>query len=268
MKGVIFEQMRLSLRWALRDRVLHAVLGVGIVMLLLVPLLSSFSMRQVQESALTLVLSISSFVSVIVAILLGSSAVVRDIEQRYAVSVLALPVPRWSFLVGRFLGIAVFLLFISLLFMGLSLLIVPYSALINPPDRQAVWSSIVLAITFDGLKAVLVAAVAILLSCFSTSFVLPFFVSIGLLLAGSASQQVYDFIHSSASALLSPWLKSAASLLYFCLPNFSAFDLHLQATYALPLHYGSLFITFSYFVVYTSIVLLLSCLAFSRREII
>ncbi|MGA2152083.1 MAG: ABC transporter permease, partial [Geobacteraceae bacterium] len=85
---------RANLLMLLRDRLLQAVLGVAAVMLLLVPSLSTFSMRQVQELAITLSLSSISLVLLVLALLLGSSAVWRDIERRYTASILALPVSR------------------------------------------------------------------------------------------------------------------------------------------------------------------------------
>jgi len=264
----LYNHLTITLRWIMRDRVLYVVFGVGFFLLLLVPVFSSFSMRQVQESALTLVLSVSSLVLTVLAILLGSSAVVRDIDQRYSIAVLPLPMTRHSFILGRFLGISLFLILTSCLFFLLTLVIVPYAAMINPPERTAVWSTIFLAIGFDCLKAILLTALAILLSCFSTSFLLPFFASIALLLAGSASQQVYDFIHGPLSSASSPLIRASGSLLYYILPNFSAFDLHLQAVYGLPILFPSLLTTLLYFLTYVAVVLLLSGFVFSRREIV
>ena len=266
MPGVV-SHLFLTLRWALRDRILHAVLGVGLLLLLLIPVFSSFSMRQVQESALTLTLSVSSFVLILLAIQLGSSAIYRDIERRYALSSLALPLPRGAFILGRFAGITLFLIIATLIFALLASVLVPFAATVNPPDRPAIWLNIVLAFGFDLCMAILLAAVAILLSCVSTSFALPFFSSIAIYLAGSASQQVYDFLHSSSAVNQTPLVKSAGEFLYYLLPNFDAFDLHLQAIYGLPLDMSQLITTFGYFVVYVSVLLVLSVIIFERREI-
>jgi len=263
-----FVQLLLTLRWALRDRILHAVFGVGFLLLLLVPVFSSFSMRQVQESALTLILSVSSFVLILLAVQLGSSAVYRDIERRYAASALALPLPRGSFILGRFLGIALFLIVSATIFALLAFALVPFAASINPPDRSAVWPTIFLAFGFDVCMAILLAAVSILLSCVSTSFALPFFCSIAIYLAGSASQQVYDFLHSSAAINQSALVRFSGDVLYYLLPNFDAFDLHLQAIYGLPLVFTQLLTTFAYFVFYVGILLALSIIIFERREMV
>lgn len=268
MNGIYFCHITLILRWTLRDRILHAVFGVGFLLLLLIPVFSSFSMRQVQESALTLILSVSSFVLVLLAVQLGSSAVYRDIERHYAMSTLALPLPRRSFILGRFVGISLVLIVSAAIFALLAFILVPFAASINPPDRPAIWSTVLIAFGFDVCMAILLAAVAILLSCVSTSFALPFFGSIAIYLAGSASQQVYDFLHSSAAINQSPLVKSMGDILYYLLPNFDAFDLHLQAIYGLPLVTNQLLTTFAYFIFYVAILLVLSIVIFERREMV
>jgi len=183
-------------------------------------------------------------------------------------SILALPSPRGSFILGRFVGIALFLIVSTIVFTLLAYILVPLAASINPPDRPAVWSNILLAFGFDVCMSILMAAVSILLSCVSTSFALPFFCSIAIYLAGSASQQVYDFLHSTAAINQSAFVKSAGDLLYYLLPNFDAFDLHLQAIYGLPLDFAQLLTTFMYFVFYVGILLVLSIVIFERREIV
>jgi len=103
-----------TLKWAQRDRIFHAVLGVELLLFLLVPTFSLFSMRQIQELSITISLSIISFTLLILATLLGASTVWRDIEKRYAASVLTLPTPRSSFIIGKFVGTALILLLTAL----------------------------------------------------------------------------------------------------------------------------------------------------------
>ena len=62
MLATILPLVRTNLLMILRDRLLHAVLLVAVGMILLIPALSSFSMQQTQELAITLSLSGISFV--------------------------------------------------------------------------------------------------------------------------------------------------------------------------------------------------------------
>jgi hypothetical protein len=87
------------------------------------------------------------------------------------------------------------------------------------------------------------------------------------LLAGNASQEVFEFITKNATgAKMSLVLRSAVKLLYYLIPNFNAFNYKVSAIYPVPLKVEGLFYTLVYFVAYTGIVLCVSVQVFSRRE--
>ena len=98
-------------------------------------------------------------------------------------------------------------------------------------------------------------------------FFLPIFGALGFFLAGSASQQVYDYLRSASAKSYSPLIKDVVSGLYYVLPNFSAFDLSVNAIYGIDLPLSGLMLTIGYFTIYTAIILTLSAIVFSRREI-
>ena len=116
------------------------------------------------------------------------------------------------------------------------------------------------------LKYILLVAIAFLLSTVSTSFFLPIFGTTAIFFMGSATQDVYDFLHSSAAQNFSPLIKKAATGLYYILPNFSAFDLSVNAVYGIAVPPTGLLLTTAYFAVYSAVILTLAVLAFSRRE--
>jgi len=256
-----------TLRWALRDRLLHALLGVSLLVLLLVPLFSTFSMRQVQELSITLSLSSLSFTLLVLSILLGASSVWRDVERRYTVAVLTLPVSRASYLLGKFVGVALIILICSLLLSLVSFPVIVLSAAQYPSEIPIHWGNLILAVGANCLKYILLATIALFFSCIGTSFFLPFFAAISIYLAGSASQDVFEYISGEFGRTVSPAGKLLAKGAYYLLPNFSAFDLQVQAIYGLPVPTGGLVYTLLYFLVYTATVLVLAVWVFSRREL-
>ncbi len=264
---MIIELFRINLKWIVRDRILQALTGVAFLLLFFVPAVSALSLRQVQELSVTLSLSCISLVLFVLSTLLGASSVWRDVEKRYTLSLLPLPYSRASYLLGKFLAISVCLLLCTLLFSAVAAVAIWFSSGLYPSSSPINWSNIVVAIAFDVMKYILLAAVALLLSTFCTSFFLPIFGSISLLLAGNASQEVYDFITKNATgAKMSVVLRSAVNILYYLIPNFSAFDCKVSAIYPVPLNALGLLYTFIYFMVYTAIILFVSIHIFSRRE--
>lgn len=256
-----------NLRLIVRDRILHAVLGVALVLLLLVPVLSGFSMRQVQELSVTLSLSAISLLLLVVTLLLGTSSVWRDVERRYVASVLTLPLSRASYLLAKFCAIALFLLLCGVILAAVTSVVVPLSAAQYQSDLPIAWAAIFLAITADVLKCLLLAGVAILLSTVSTSFFLPFFGTLAIYLAGSASQEVYEFVSGEFGREIGPGALALIKGAYYLLPNLAAFDFKVHAVYALPITLEAVAIPLAYAATYSALLLALAVWAFSRREL-
>lgn len=261
---VIFEA---TLKSFIRDRLLQILLVCALSTFLIVPALSLFSMRQVQELSVTLSLSAISVILLVLTVILGSSSVWRDLERRYLASILGLPVSRTSYILGKFTGIVLFIM-VGCILLGLAA--TADIALVSaqyPSDIPVRWLHIWTAILFDGLKYILVASIALLLSSLSTSFYLPFIVTLVIYFCGSASQEAYEYIISDYGKTMSAVTKSAISSVYYCIPNFAAFDFKVQAVYPLPVSLQGLLYTGVYFLIYTGIILLIAVWAFNRREL-
>jgi len=223
-------------------------------------------MRQVQELSITLSISFISCVLLVLAILLGASSIWRDIEKRYTAAVLTLPYSRSSYLLGKFFAIAACLIVSAILLGIVAALAISFSSGLYPSSSPIRWIYIANAVAFDTMKYILLAAIAILFSSFSTSFFLPIFGTISLLLAGNASQEVFEFVTKDVGVKMTKPLLYAVKGLYYLIPNFSAFNFKVTAIYPVPLQIEGIVYTFIYFMVYTCIVLAASIMVFSRRE--
>jgi len=256
----------ITLKGIFRDRVFQGIMFTALAFLF-IPVLASLSMRQVAELSLTLSLSLVSFILLLLSVFLGGTSLWKDIERRYTYSVLGLPLSRPRYLLGRFVGNALFVALTALVLGVAAFAVVAYTSAATPPERPVAWGLLALCILFDTLKYILLIAVAFLFSTVSTSFFLPVFGAIAAYLAGGVTQQVYEYVHSPASKALAPVLKKAAVALYYLLPNFGAFDLKASAIYGLPVSGYGLMLTAAYFLVYTGIVLSLAAAIFLRREL-
>lgn len=255
----------LTLKGIFRDRVFQGIM-VTACAFLLIPAIASLSMRQVTELSLTLSLSLISFILLLLAVFLGGTSLWKDIERRYTFSVLGLPLSRQRYLLGRFCGTALFVLLTAAVLGVAAFVVVLYSNTLHPSERPIIWSTMALCIFFDALKYILLIAVAFLFSTVSTSFFLPIFGTIATFLTGGVTQQVFEYIHSPAAKKLSPVVKQIAAVLYYLLPNFSAFDLKVNTIYGLLVPVDGLLLTAAYFVVYVGTLLSISAAIFLRRE--
>lgn len=264
MKNLIISHLRAILR----DKVLYAVFGVALVMILSVPSLSSFSMRQVQELAITLSLSAISLMLLVVTLLLGASSIWRDIERRYTSSILSLPISRGTYIISKFISIGIFQLLCILVLGAGAALVIAIAAQAYPSDIPVHWGNIVLTLYGYFLKYLLLAGFALVLSAVSTSFYLPFFGTLVLYMCGNASQEVFEYVTSQFGHGLHPLSSKIVTALYYVLPNFSAFNFQVQAIYGLDIQPSAVGFPFVYAIIYTSILLGVAVFAFNKRELL
>jgi len=256
-----------SLVGILRDRVLHALIGVSLLLLGLAPALGLFSMRQVQELAMTVTLSAMSLSLLVLSIMLGGFSVWKDVEKRYTASALGLPISRSAFLLGKFSSIVLVLVICAFLLGSVSFVVVKFASTFYPPDRPMEILNFIVAVSASVLKFTLLAAFAMLLSSLSTSFFLPIFGTLSVFIAGSATQEVMEYVSGPSGQTLPIVLKPVIQGLYYLLPNFSAFDFTFHAIYGIPLPVRGIVLMCCYFGLYTTVLLSLACYCFGRREL-
>jgi len=199
--------------------------------------------------------------------MLGGFSVWRDVEKRYVPAILGLPISRKGYVFGKFAGVALAFLGCSFVLGLAGICVISLAGAFYPSEIPVSWSAIIVSIFAYCLKYVLLAAFGLLFSSLSTSFFLPVFGTLAIYLAGSASQQVMEYLTGNYSQDFAPLFQKSIQVLYYILPNFSAFDLEVYAVYSLPLDGRSLILIGFYFVVYTTLVLSAAGWAFGRREL-
>lgn len=249
-----------------RDKILWSLVLVSLLIVIAIPIFSLFSMRQVQELAVTLSLSGTSLFLLVCTVFLGATSIWRDLEKKFAVSVVALPLSRHLFVISKFFSLGTFLLLSLFVLCGLSAVGVVLATSLHPPERLLVWFNFGLAFGMLGLKYLMLLAITLVFSALSTSFFLPVFGSLSLFLAGSASHQVVEFILRSPEKFSSLLVK-CIHVLHYLIPNFAAFDYQVYAIYGLPISWNEVGMSLIYGIVYTTVALMLATVLFNRREI-
>ena len=255
------------LRGIVRDNILRVVAFSGLLFLFLAPFLSMFSMRQVQQLMVTLSLSWISLTLLLIALIIGTTGVWRDIERRWLAGLLGLPISRRSYLLARLCTVTLCIVFcgVFLGFAGFGLTAVVGSGYSTAENFS--YLAFALAIGFSILKYLLVAVISTFFSTVATSLFLPLFSTIAILFAGTASQGVVDYLASADAQQVAPVTKIVAKALYTVLPNFSLFDFTTQAVYGLSVDSRQVFLGGIYFILYFSLVAILSVAALNRREL-
>jgi Cu-processing system permease protein len=94
-----------TFREAVRDRVLHGVLGLALALLVFTLALAELSLDQEKRIVLDLGMASISLFSVIMAVFLGSSLLYKEIERKTLYVILPKPIRRHEFMLGKYFGI-------------------------------------------------------------------------------------------------------------------------------------------------------------------
>ena len=178
----------------------------------------------------------------LLAVLSTAMLLPKDIEDRTLYTILAKPVPRFEYLLGKLLGVLL-LLFVALSLMSVLFVVVLYAkqqsaiaeltAHADPnavrPQIQAILSqtftwNLVPGIIFIYLKAALCASLTLLLSTFASSTIFTIMVSVVLYIIGHVQPIARDYImHNTQGA--SPAMIIYLSLISLLIPDLTAFSL-------------------------------------------
>jgi Cu-processing system permease protein len=259
--------MAVAIKGGIRDRVLAAIMVVGLLLLLTTPVVALFSMRQVLALATSYSLSIISLMGLLLTLFMTMGLLARDLEQRNVYTVCSLPISRSTYLLGKFLGFA-FLMLLAVVILGcFSAVALFVLERIYPTARAFSWVGFVVGLWLQYWVFLIVGAIVVLFSTVATSHFLPLALSVGLYFGGYSAEAVRYFIRSSAGQKeLGPAVKFFGNVVYWILPNFSLFDLKSQIIYGVALNARELLLTQTYALSYLAVLLVLSTLSFSRRE--
>ncbi len=263
----MFSIAAITFKNVFKDRIAIIILSM-IAIYFLVPVFSSFSMRQVQEVSITASLTINSFILLFLSIFGAMATIWRDIERKFVYTILSYPIKRSSYIIGRFLGFALVMLVVLLVDLLLSAVAIHICAGMYKSRLPIMWNNIIFASIFSYLEYLLLMAFGFLFASFSTSFFVPFFATISIFIAGNASQGVYDYIFHTGFHHYSLMFKTVIKAVYYILPNFSSFDLTAYATYALKLEFDHMVYTSIYFILYFAVVMSLTNIIFKRRDLV
>ncbi len=242
-------------REVLRDRVLYLVGLFALIMLLagrLVPELSSLATSKV---LLDLGLGAIALISLVVTVFVGSGLIHKEIEKRTVLVLLAKPMSRSEFVVGKHLGLsAVLALLIAAMGAIYFLLLRAYSV---PFDIVPLSLSLV----FLWLEQSLLAAVAMLFGS-AMSPLLTTLLTFAIYAVGHLSP---DLVKLAAIAE-NPGLQKAVRSLYLVVPDLDRLNLRNDAIYSNLPNAQGLGALALYAFVYIAFLLAGSTLIFQRRE--
>jgi ABC-type transport system involved in multi-copper enzyme maturation permease subunit len=241
-----------TFRELLRRKVQVNLLIFGVLLVAVSYIVSLLTLGEMHRIISDLGLSAMELIGTLLAVFLGASVVAGDVERRVIYPVVAKPVSRTQYIVGRYGGLAAALL-VNLLVMAVVLagvLAVDARAL-RPVDATLAGAVLMIAV-----QLLVVAAVAVFFSCITSTTLAAIF-TLSIAMAGHLSNDMRNLWQGGST-----WLPK---VIWYALPNLGSLSLNSEVIYRQPVP-ASAWIAALYGLLYAASALAIASLAFERRD--
>jgi ABC-type transport system involved in multi-copper enzyme maturation permease subunit len=198
-----------TFREAVRIRVLYGILVVVIGINLLTVVLGQMATNEEARVTRDVGLAGISLFGSLTAIFLGVFLLYTEVQRRTIHAIVSKPIERWEFVIGKYAGMGLVLSVLVAVFTVAMLFMLVWQDI-------GVTSEVVKAIILSWFEVMVVAAVAIFFSSFSTPFLSGIF-ALALFVIGRVTPDI-----ERATKMSSPFIKSVSNVALRIVP-----DLHL-----------------------------------------
>jgi ABC-type transport system involved in multi-copper enzyme maturation permease subunit len=254
-------------RESVRDKVLYNLVFFAVLLIAASLLLGQLTAGQEVKIIKDLGLAATSVFGLFIAVFIGIGLVSKEVERRSIYALLAKPISRPQFVLGKYAGL-VLTLAVNVSIMALALYVVlGVTDWFTPEGIRRAWEApamdpaLLRAVLLIFVQLAVVTAVALFFSTFSSPL-LSAALTFGLFIVGHFNQDLRNFERVVESRALARLLRA----LYYLLPNLAPFDVKAQVVHAEPIPLEYLLWTTAYGTTYVAAVLVLAIWVFSRRD--
>jgi len=238
-----------------RDRILYGLLIFALLLLpgsrLVIPLSIGQEVKIMKDFGFAAI----SLFGLMIAVVVGTSLVHKELDKRTIYVLVAKPVRRWELLIGKYLGLMATLL---LAFVVMALVMAATVVTLGGRVDRLLW------LTLLGLYLQLMAvtAVAIFFSTLASPALSAVF-TICLFIVGTAADQLRLFAERMPGDLVKAMVKAAS----YMVPNLHLCNFRTEAVYGLPVEGQRILLMLLYIFLYTLLILLLSSVILEKKDL-
>lgn len=242
-----------TVRENLREKLLYNLVLFALLIIGSSILLQRLSLGDRSRLILDLGLAAINIFGVLIAIFIGIGLVNKEIEKKTIYTIVSKPVPRYQFLLGKYLGLSI-TLFVNILIMLAGFLLVLFY--MDVPITLLLFKAAFLIF----LELLVITAVALLFSTFTTPTLSAMF-ALAIYVIGHLTGDL-----KALGAKLDSISNAILTGLYFVMPNLENFNIKGRVIHDLDVEGMFLSLTLAYALLYTVILLLLAAGIFQRRD--
>jgi ABC-type transport system involved in multi-copper enzyme maturation permease subunit len=238
-----------------RERVLYVAGLFGIAFVIAVLLLNEVSGGAEGKISLDVGLAGINLLGLTVTAFIGAGLINKEIEKKTALVLMAKPMSRAEFIVGKHLGLTTIL---GVLVVLMHLILFGVMAWRGIPFS---WNTLSISGLYVVLELSLLAAIALLFGVFTSSLVATV-LTFAVYFMGHLSPNLVALSQS----IKTESIKNIVTGIYLLFPDLSRLDLKNQAVYGLLPDAGTMALNAGYGVMYIVLLLAIASLIFSYRE--
>ncbi len=246
-----------TFREAVRDRVLYNLIFFALLMAAASILVGQISIGIERQVVINLGLTAVSLFGLAIAIFIGIGLVSKEIDKKTLYTLLSRPVRRWEFIIGKFAGL-VLTLVVNTALMAVGV----FGALLYVAHRfHRADAFILVAIYFVILQFVVITAIALLFSSFSTP-ILSAVLALAMFIIGTFAEDLRAF--AAMAHGIDRYLATGAAYL---LPNFAALNVITTVAHGQPIAAGLVALNTLYALLYAGAAIAASVMIFEYRDL-
>ncbi len=243
-----------TFRETLRDKVFYNLVIYALLMIGSALVLGMLSIGEHGKIIKDIGLATIDLFGVLLAIFVGVGLISREIERRTIYTIIAKPVHRYQFLLGRYAGLALTMWVNTGIMLAAFCLILVMEGM--TPDI-----GIMEAVGLITIAQLIVLAAAVLFSSFTTPTLGGIF-TLALYVIGELTP---DLKLVSDKLPVGP-VRELLIGLYYLLPNLALFNVKGEAVHGVPVTGEYMMMAVAYGLTYAALVLFASCIVFQRRD--
>lgn len=243
-----------TFRENLRDRILYNLLLFAVLLMGASLLLADLSIMEHYKIMTDMGLAAINLVGVIIAIFVGIGLVSKEIERRTIYTIIARPISRAQFIVGKYFGL------VTTLTVNVVVMLAVYLVTLWAFHAPIHWA-LVQAVQLIVVELMLVTAVALFFSTFSSA-TLSAILTIGVYIIGHLTTDLRGIVQNSRSDAI----KAAVNAVYYLCPNLDILNMKGQAAMGIAMSLSFQALATAYGLLYAGMLIVGACLIFQRRD--
>jgi ABC-type transport system involved in multi-copper enzyme maturation permease subunit len=246
---------RNTFREAIRDKILYNLVFFALIIMGVSSYLGELALGKRIKIIQDVSLASMSIFGLLIAIFVGIGLVYKEIQRRTIYTLLAKPISRAKFLVGKYLG-----LMMTITLNVVVMTAVLFALLMVYSEGEVNWQ-IGTAVFLILVELMLITAVAIFFSTFSTPTLSAMF-TLGVYIIGRFSSDLVALSQRSENVVL----KYVTLGAHYILPNLEKFDVKGLVVHRVPISGEYVLWSLFYGLVYIAFLITMSVIVFQRRE--